>query len=187
MPRRERERGSQRGREPSAREVFEVLVRENADRTMVYIRSITRGAAEAEDVFQESMLVAFRRLNDFDRSRPFGPWVRGIASRVAMARARRAAQMPVIDPSLLDAVSSQMTQWDAAERMDFESVLDTLRACMDALTQDQQACVQLAYRQDMPLRDVAAAVGANEETIKKRLQRARASLAECLRQHGALA
>ncbi len=162
-------------------------MRENADRTMIYIRSITRGAAEADDVFQESMLVAFRRLGDFDRSRPFGPWVRGIAARVALARARRAAQQPIIDPSLLDAVSSQMTQWDAIDRIDFESVLQKLRACMDALTRDQQECVQLAYRQDIPMREVAAALGANEETIKKRLQRARASLAECLRAHGALA
>lgn len=164
-----------------------MLVRENADRTMVFIRSIVRNGTEAEDVFQEAMLVAFRRLKDFDRSRPFGPWVRGIAVKVALARARRAGSSPVIDPAIIDGVSRQMEQWDEFDRPQFEGVLERLAECMQALTSEQQECVHLAYRLDVPLRAIAEQLSVAEETIKKRLQRARANLAECLQQHGAMA
>ena len=32
------------------------------------------------DLFQETMVVAWRRLDDFDHTRPFGPWLRGLPS-----------------------------------------------------------------------------------------------------------
>lgn len=164
-----------------------MLVRENADRTMVYIRSIVRSSAEAEDVFQEAMLVAFRRLGDFDRSRPFGPWVRGIAAKVALARARKAAASPAIDPAIIDGISREMEQWDSFDRLRFEGVLERLAECMQRLSADQQECLHLAYRLDAPLRTIAEQLSVAEETIKKRLQRARANLADCLQAHGAMA
>ena len=34
---------------------------------------------EAEDLAQEVFLVAFRKLNEFDADKPFGPWIRTIA------------------------------------------------------------------------------------------------------------
>ena len=64
---------------PDARKLFETLVREHADMLTVYLRSALGDTSDVDDLFQETMVVAWRRLDDFDQTRPFGPWLRGIA------------------------------------------------------------------------------------------------------------
>ena len=45
----------------------------------VFLRSRVNDEAAVDDLFQETMLVAWKRLDECDLSRPFGPWLRGIA------------------------------------------------------------------------------------------------------------
>ena len=48
------------------RKIFEVFVRENEGALMAYIRTFTRDAQIAEDLFQETMLIAWRKFDEFD-------------------------------------------------------------------------------------------------------------------------
>src|SRR5829696_5097870 len=73
-----------------AKALFEILVREHAPMLTVYLRSVVRDRGRADDLFQESMLVAWRNLERFDRTRPFGPWLRGIAAKLVLAERRQA-------------------------------------------------------------------------------------------------
>lgn len=41
------------------------------------------------------MLVAWKRLDDCDLSRPFGPWLRGIAHRLVLAHYRKQKRNPL--------------------------------------------------------------------------------------------
>ena len=50
-----------------AHAVFEILVRENAAMLTTYLRAAVRDAADVDDLFQEAMIVAWRRLGEFDR------------------------------------------------------------------------------------------------------------------------
>ena len=68
-----------------AKRAFEILVRENSRMLLVYLRSLVRDEAAIDDLFQETMMVAWRRLDQCDLGRPFGPWVRGITSRIVLA------------------------------------------------------------------------------------------------------
>ena len=63
---------------------FEILVRENTRMLTVFLRSRVKDEAAVDDLFQETMLVAWKRLDDCDLSRPFGPWLRGIAHRLVI-------------------------------------------------------------------------------------------------------
>ena len=63
-----------------ARAVFDILVHEHADMLAAYLRTLLGRDSSLDDIFQETMLVAWRRLEDYDRSRPFAPWLRGIAA-----------------------------------------------------------------------------------------------------------
>src|SRR5712691_3378479 len=51
---------------------------------------VVNDAAAAEDIAQEAFLAAVRRLDHFDRRRPFGPWLHRIVVNRAIdwARAR---------------------------------------------------------------------------------------------------
>lgn len=76
------------------RKAFEILVRENARMLTTYLRSLVHDEAAVDDLFQETMVVAWRRLDECDLSRPFSPWLRGIASRFVMAHYRKRKQQP---------------------------------------------------------------------------------------------
>src|ERR1700712_263823 len=81
-------RGALRG-EPAA---LDVLVRAPWPAAYRAAWLIVRDRHAAEDVAQEGFVAAIGALERFDRSRPFGPWLRTIVARRAIdaARARTA-------------------------------------------------------------------------------------------------
>lgn len=178
--------------DPTARELFEVLVRDHADALMASIRAGI-GRAHADDVFQETVLVAWRRLADYDRTRPFGPWLRGIARLVALDLMSRQRRMQVADPATFDAIERNVAAFERARiegaepAMSFRERLAALDDCLSRLPAMYADVVQAAYRDNLQLADIARATNDNQEAVKKRLQRARALLAHCLRGKGAFA
>ena len=79
----------------SAQGLFEILVRENGDMLRAFVLSSVRDSTTADDVVQEAFLVAWRNLERYDRSLPFGPWVRGIASKLILNLWRRRGRQKV--------------------------------------------------------------------------------------------
>ena len=71
------------GRGPDAADVFAILVREHGERLMAFLRASVP-ASSVDDIFQDTVLVAWRRLPDYDRTRPFGAWMRGIARNLVL-------------------------------------------------------------------------------------------------------
>ena len=55
---------SSRNIKNEAHTIFEILVRENEAMLMTYLRAAVRNQAVVEDLFQETMLVAWRILNE---------------------------------------------------------------------------------------------------------------------------
>jgi RNA polymerase sigma-70 factor (ECF subfamily) len=139
------------------------------------------------------VLVAWRRLADYDRTRPFGPWLRGIARLVALDLAGRHRRMQIADPATFDCIERNIAQFERARiegaepAMSFRERLAALDECLSRLPAMYADVVQATYRETKQLAEVAHAIGGNEELVKKRLQRARAMLAECLRGKAAFA
>jgi RNA polymerase sigma-70 factor (ECF subfamily) len=164
-----------------SRNVFEILVREHADMLLAYIRSMVRDAAAADDIFQETILVAWKRLDDFDRSRPFAPWLRGIAAKCALASFRVGKVRPITsDPAIIETISGSFERLNMIEGDTFSERLGKLESCLAKLPEPMRECVKLAYSRGMLLKHIAESTGEMEETIKKRIQRARQALADCM-------
>ncbi len=164
-----------------ARQVFEILVREHADMLWAYLRAGVRDANAVDDLFQETLLTAWRRLADFDRLRPFGPWLRGIAGRLVLAHYRQQArQAEAISPAALEWLESRFAQLQRLDGDTFAEKLAALRACVDALPASFHAPVHLKYFEALGLEETGRTLGLALETVKKRLFRARAKLADCL-------
>jgi RNA polymerase sigma-70 factor (ECF subfamily) len=169
-----------------AQQVYAILVREHADGLLVYLRAVVPASA-VEDLFQETVLVAWRRLADFDRARPFGPWLRGIARNLVLDWRSRAGRLTVSDPADLDRIERSVRAFEEQPGDSFDDRVRVLEECLQALSAEQADVVHRVYRADRPLARIAEEVRASEETVKKRLQRARALLAECMNRKGALA
>ena len=72
---------------------FEAIVRQHGNAVMAVCRRLLVDPHEAEDAFQATFLVLARRAGSIGRSRPIGPWLVGVAYRIArkaqVASARR--------------------------------------------------------------------------------------------------
>ena len=164
---------------------FEILARENSRMLTVYLRSLVDDEATVDDLFQETMVVAWRRLDECDLSLPFGPWLRGIASRLVKAHYRKRKLQPAfLDAAVLSQVDRQFEALASQTGDTWDEKVAALHDCLEALPENHRDVVQGRYLDEQPTRKVADRFEISMETCRKRLQRARAMLADCLKRKG---
>jgi RNA polymerase sigma-70 factor (ECF subfamily) len=127
----------------------------------------------AEDVAQESFLAAVRRLDTFDRRRPFAPWLHRIVVNRAIDHARaRAARREVVAGELPE----------PAGHADDGAPLDQdLLAALARLGPEHRAVIVLRHLLGYRPAEVAAMLELPVGTVNSRLRRGLDVLAEELR------
>ena len=134
---------------------------------------------EAEDAAQETFIRAYRRLDTYDPSRKFSSWLLAIASHycVDMLRRRRVNYMSFDElPPMVELSMPRNTQPEQV--VVSQQQADTVQRLLDTLPASYRTPVILRYWYDMSYREIADAMGVTESTIKTRLHRARARLAQ---------
>lgn len=168
--------------------LFEILVHENADSLTTFLRASVEDLAAADDLFQETMLVAWRRIGEYDAARPFGAWLRGIAKRQIMAHFRRAGRDVVLsDELILDYLDRRLSQIDGQPGDTLDEKIAALRICIDELASSYREPINMHYGLKQTTEWIAERLAITRDAVQKRLQRARALLAECLARKGILA
>jgi len=171
----------------SERTAFEILVRENASMLSAYLGCLLVDENSVDDLFQEVMIVAWRRLDDCDLSQPFGPWLRGIASRLVMAEHRRLKKVPLLlSDGVRVAISEQFENIDSNAGDTWEQRSAVLRECIDSLPADRKKMILQRYLEGQSAQDIATGSDLKIEVCKKQLQRARHRLVQCLQSRGFL-
>jgi RNA polymerase sigma-70 factor (ECF subfamily) len=161
--------------------VFEILMKENADMLLAFLRSAVGDPHAVDDLFQETMLTAWRRLPDFDRSRPFAPWLRGIAGNLVLAHYREQAHRAIpLDQAALDWLEVRFAKLHELQGDGFADKLAALRDCVQSLPDDYRRPVQMRFAQSLSLPEICESLQLATEALKKRLTRAKTKLADCL-------
>jgi RNA polymerase sigma-70 factor (ECF subfamily) len=141
---------------------------------------MTGSREAAEDVTQETFLVVVRGPARYDAARgPFGAYLYGIARNILVKRAGR--ERPFIALGDGDTLRSSA---DPAADLDRRQAVEVVRQAVLTLPEHYREVVVLAELQGLPYEDVAAAVGCPVGTVRSRLHRARALLAQRLRGRG---
>src|SRR6185295_11849948 len=159
---------------------FETHVRLHHRRLLAYALALTRRMEAAEDLVQDALLVAHRNLAKYDPARDFGAWVRGIV-RMKYLEWTRSHRTERIDAAVLDALDHQHQQWDRAAEEGREDAATAVRDCLQKLGPHLSETLDLFYRAEEPCTAIVSRLGITEVVVRKRLQRARESLAECIR------
>lgn len=168
--------------------LFEILVRENADSLTAFLRASIRDQTAVDDLFQEAMLVAWRRIGDYDRSRPFGAWLRGIAKRLLLAYYRTSArEVPLSHEKILEHLDQRMAHIDLQPGTCFDERIAALKDCVDHLSTAFREPLELHYREGQTAEWIASHLSSTKHAVQKRLQRARVQLGECLEHKAVLA
>lgn len=172
-----------RGDGLKAEELFEILVSENSDMLWAYLRSAVFDRQAGEDIYQETLVVAWRRLADYDRDRPFGAWLRGIAGKLVLAYIRKHGRRSVAlcDDAALEALAEKFGESEEASPANtWDERFDALNDCIGRLADQDREIVHQHYQKDHDCKSISGHVGLSVEAVKKRLQRARAALMRCI-------
>ena len=170
-----------------AKLAFEIIARENSRMLTAYLRTLVDDESVVDDLFQESMLVAWRRLDECDLSRPFGPWLRGIAGKLVLAHYRKRKSLPVfLNEVLLTHVDQQFESIATRPGDTWDEKVVAIRECIAALSTSHRAAIEGRYFNELKTSALAASLNISFEACKKRLVRARGLLAECLTRKGIL-
>lgn len=132
-----------------------------------YLTVLGGNRADAEDVAQEAfvrMLERWPRIAAYDDPRA---WLRQVATRLLISRARRRTVARLALPRLGAATT---TEAPTADRVDLAAALATLPI-------GSRAVVLLHHVHDMPVEEIAELLRIPVGTVKSRLSRARAALA----------
>ena len=164
---------------------FESQVRLHHRRLLAYALALTRRLDAAEDLVQDALLIAHRDLARFDPSRDFAAWVRGIV-RMKYLEWTRAHRTEQLDAAVLDAIDRQHQTWDRAAEGGREDAATAMRDCLQQLGSHLAETLHRFYEAQESCSVIAEGLGTTEPVVRKRLQRARETLAECIRRKLAL-
>ena len=178
--------------EPPARPIeplalFEILVRENADSLTAFLRAAVEDQAAADDLFQDTMVIAWQKIGQYDRARPFGAWLRGIAKRLVLAHCRKAVrEVTLADERVVDYLDQRMAQVDRQPGDTLGEKIAALKDCIERLAPLYREPIELHYRQHRTTEWIAEHLATTKDAVQKQLQRARVQLAECLERKAVL-
>ena len=144
------------------REAIEALLRSAQPLLTRYVRAIV-GAADAEDVTQDVMVLIYRKLWMLSTPDLFRPWMYRIASRAAFHYLRKGRRWPdhLRDDEALDELPAQDL---AAISPQVDELLQDPR-----VTPASRAVLGLHFKEEMTLAEVAAILNVPLGTVKSRL------------------
>ena len=154
-------------------EALRVCVAEHAEALGRLCMALLGSQADAEDVLQETLLDAYRALEQWRGEGSVRSWLYGIARR----KCAREHERGVRRRSKLRLVGEEPKSSREAERgLAAKRQGERARAALGALRPSEREAVVLRFGSDLSFREVAAACGIDEAAARKRVSRGLAAL-----------
>ena len=140
-----------------------------------YLTSLTRNAAEAQDLLQEAFLQVHRSRHTYDRAQPVLPWVFAITRHVYLMSLRSARRRPLRG-------AEDVEEAEIPVPPEVEGLADrlALRAAIARIPADRKEATLLHHVWGFSFREVGAIQGITESAAKLRSSRGMAELRRIL-------
>jgi len=156
-------------------------MQENSHSLRVFLHSIVRDSTIVDDLYQETMIVAWRTIDRFDQNRSFGKWVRGIARNLILSQRRKAARdILLADSDLISMIDDHCESIQLMSNDYLDQRLTRLKKCVDSRPVTYQKAIKLRYQNEVRGKRLADLLDTSWDNVKKRLQRGRKILFECM-------
>lgn len=144
-----------------------------------YIHCLVRNLNDADDVYQQTALILWKKFAAFDPERSFFAWACGIArGEVAnFLRGRGRRRLYFSDDLTLALIEAQAEMSDD----ELEDRRAALTQCMGKLRPQDRELLAECYADAEPVPDVAARHGRSPHSVYNSLRRIRRTLFECIR------
>jgi RNA polymerase sigma-70 factor (ECF subfamily) len=143
-----------------------------------FVLAAVRNHHDAEDIWQETCLVACRKAETFAEGTNFVGWVRTIAMNTVRAHWRKAGRSVSVDDDVLDALAGAAAQ--AGDNAEAHDRMQALSRCLEKLNDRQRALLESRYRDEVDVEGIASRLGKAVDAVYKALLRLRVKLRECI-------
>lgn len=161
--------------------IFEVLAKQHEPMLLAYLFSILADHKLAEDVAQQSLLIAYHKINSLRNPAAFPAWLRGIARLEALSALRRQGREFPMEPAILlqmDEAYKQFEEHLATET--WEERFRLVEECYNGLPDTLRTVCRLHYFEDHKAWEIAESLTLNLNAVLKRLERARTAIRDCV-------
>lgn len=167
---------------------FEALVLANQKLIYNTALKITGSPDDAMDISQDTFLKAYQNLKGYRGESRFSVWLYRLCYNASMDFLKKNRRPNVMSMTAEDGGDISLaiadpapTPDEAAEKNDLRR---QVREAVNRLPEDKRKVLIMREFSGMSYADIAAALGVEEGTVKSRINRARLSLAEILRESG---
>lgn len=164
---------------------FGRLVRPLERQMLAVAAGIARNRDEADDIYQDALLAAFRGMPTFKMESRFSTWLHRVVVNTALSRKRQLKRLlqrvtPLTDDAGEDEQYVAPTAGPDATVLN-EELARRLQSAMRVLTEKERIAFVLCHQQEFKLQEAAVIMDCSENSIKTFLFRARAKLKEQLK------
>lgn len=132
----------------------------------------TNSATDAADVVAETMLVAWRRINDMPDEPETLLWLYGVARRVLANSHRRTRRQDRLAEKLRSHVVEALTWIDPPS----PTLAADISAALHRLSDIEREILVLTASEELSPSEIATVIGMNQNTVRTHLRRARMKL-----------
>jgi RNA polymerase sigma-70 factor, ECF subfamily len=175
-----------------SRVAFDTLVRQYEHQVLRLALHLTGSEHDAEDIYQEAFLKAYRYIGNFRFECSFYTWIYRIVTNLCLdqlrrRKTRREDHAVVVDRAgdeidILASVSDNRSFSNPARELDRKMLGAKIQTALGKLTPRERMVFELKHYQGLRLRTIGEMLNTTEETAKNTLFRAtkklRAQLAE---------
>jgi RNA polymerase sigma-70 factor (ECF subfamily) len=149
----------------------------NQSEIFSYIISLVPHSVDAEDIFQETCSVMWRKFDAFQIGTHFVGWACKIAYYIILEHRRKAARTPLrYSSETLKLLSDSY----AESQKDNKQRIELLNACLRNLSDKERFLIQQRYNQSLSVNAIAEQLSVSANMIYKSLAKIHYFLLECI-------
>jgi RNA polymerase sigma-70 factor (ECF subfamily) len=154
------------------------LLMANQKRIYTFILGMVPNHEDADDLFQETVLVMWSKFDSFARGTSFTAWGFTIAKyQILSARKKYSRTGKQFSEAALE-----MLQKDSVHFVgQIDSWMQALRGCIRKLNQRDYELIRMRYEDEITIKTIAERIGRSVQSVYKRIARIHDALLQCVR------
>jgi RNA polymerase sigma-70 factor (ECF subfamily) len=154
------------------------LLMANQRRIYAFILTMVPNHGDAEDLFQETVLLMWSKFDSFTQGTSFLAWGCTIARyQILSVRKRHATRGVLFSRAAVELLHHESQRF--LEQTDAR--MQALRHCLDKLAPKDYELIRLRYRDEVAIKSIAELMGRSVQSIYKRIVRIHDGLLRCVR------
>lgn len=157
---------------------FVRLMMDSQQRIYAFVLSLVCNKNDADDIFQDTVSILWRRFDEYKNRSDFAAWGVGIArNHIRRYLEARNRSRILFDDRLLDKIDACTYRSTA----NINERISALRECLQKLPAQERTLLQMRYEDNIPAQKLADMIGKSMQTVYRSLARIHTILGRCMR------